>query len=103
MEWSGADRPVLPPPTNPQTPGPPLTEHTPPTHRPTDRQWYTSRLGPGSGSTPSVTRCQGRDMVVLTDGELGMALVYLDAETGERRKKRGSMMTGCMYVWLVMG
>lgn len=46
------------------------------------KQWYTSRLGPGSGSTPSVTRCQGRDMVVLTDGELGMALVYLDAETG---------------------
>lgn len=45
--------------------------------------WYTSRLGPGSGSTPSLTTCRGRDMVVLTDGELEMNLIYLDAETGE--------------------
>ncbi|EWM22288.1 Stress-induced protein SRP1/TIP1 [Nannochloropsis gaditana] len=44
--------------------------------------WYTSRLGPGSGSTPSLTSCQGRDMVVITDGELRMNLIYLDAETG---------------------
>ncbi|EKU21862.1 hypothetical protein NGA_0187600 [Nannochloropsis gaditana CCMP526] len=43
--------------------------------------WYTSRLGPGSGSTPSLTSCQGRDMVVITDGELRMNLIYLDAET----------------------
>jgi hypothetical protein len=47
------------------------------------RKWYTSRLGPGSGSTPTVTSCLGRDMVVITDGALDMGLLYLDAESGE--------------------
>lgn len=46
-------------------------------------QWYTSRLGPGSGSTPTITSCNGRQVVVITDGELDMGLIYYDSETGQ--------------------
>lgn len=46
-------------------------------------QWYTSRLGPGSGSTPTITSCNGREVVVITDGELDMGLIYYDSETGQ--------------------
>lgn len=46
-------------------------------------QWYTSRLGPGSGSTPTITTCQGREVVVITDGELDMGLIYYDIDTGD--------------------
>ena len=60
-----------------------LTHPSFPPSLPPSPQWYTSRLGPGSGSTPSLTTCQGQDLVVLTDGELDMGLIYLDAETGE--------------------
>lgn len=87
---------LLPPSLPPSFPPSPSHPSLPPSLP----QWYTSRLGPGSGSTPSLTSCQGRDMVVITDGELRMNLIYLDAETGgeggweggregERRKKEG--------------
>jgi hypothetical protein len=47
-----------------------------------DMPWYVGRLGIGSGSTPSVTECGGRQLVAITDGALPMQLVWYDAETG---------------------
>eukprot|EP00624_Nannochloropsis_granulata_P007627 evm.model.NODE_8766_length_20533_cov_18.981249.2 len=42
----------------------------------------TGRLGPGAGSTPSVTDCQDKKMVVITDGAMPMNVMWYDAETG---------------------
>jgi len=39
--------------------------------------WMVARLGPGSGSTPTVTECGGKTMVVITDGALPMNLMYV--------------------------
>lgn len=47
-----------------------------------DMPWYIGRLGAGSGSTPSVTVCEGRSLVVITDGALPMSLLWYDAATG---------------------
>lgn len=47
-----------------------------------DMPWYIGRLGAGSGSTPSVTECGGRSMIVITDGSLPMSLLWYDADTG---------------------
>jgi hypothetical protein len=33
-----------------------------------DEPWFVGRLGPGSGSTPSVSTCNGRSMITITDG-----------------------------------
>lgn len=44
---------------------------------------FPQRLGPGSGSTPSVTTCKGEKYIVITDGELPMHLSYYHAETGK--------------------
>ena len=46
-------------------------------------EWMVARLGPGSGSTPTVTECGGKTMVVITDGALPMNLMYFDAEDGK--------------------
>lgn len=45
-------------------------------------EWFVGRLGPGSGSTPSITECKGRKMVVITDGALPMNVMWYDALTG---------------------
>lgn len=47
-----------------------------------DMPWYIGRLGAGSGSTPSVTECGERSLVVITDGALPMSLMWYDAATG---------------------
>lgn len=46
------------------------------------------RLGPGSGSTPTVTRCGDRSLVVITDGALPMNLLYFAAESGAKAGSR---------------
>jgi hypothetical protein len=48
-----------------------------------EAEWYVGRLGPGAGSTPSVTSCHGRQLVTITDGALPMNILWYDAETGE--------------------
>jgi len=50
--------------------------------------WFVGRLGAGSGSTPSITTCDGRKLVVITDGVLPMHLLWYDAATGELVAKR---------------
>lgn len=50
--------------------------------------WFVGRLGAGSGSTPSITTCDGRKLVVITDGDLPMHLLWYDAATGELVAKR---------------
>jgi hypothetical protein len=37
--------------------------------------WMVGRLGPGSGSTPTVTTCEGKTLVTITDGGLPMNLM----------------------------
>ena len=53
-----------------------------------DMPWYVGRLGAGSGSTPTVTECGGRSLVVITDGALPMDLLWYDAETGTLTGRR---------------
>jgi len=50
--------------------------------------WFVGRLGPGSGSTPSVTSCNGQELVVITDGVSPMNLLWYDARTGALVAKR---------------
>ncbi len=50
--------------------------------------WFVGRLGPGSGSTPTVTTCQGRELVVITDGELPMNILWYVCLL-EKREERG--------------
>jgi len=45
--------------------------------------WYVGRLGPGSGSTPTITTCGGQSLVTITDGALPMNLIYYDVKTGK--------------------
>lgn len=47
-----------------------------------DMPWYVGRLGAGSGSTPTVTECGGKELVTITDGALPMNLLWYDTETG---------------------
>jgi hypothetical protein len=46
------------------------------------------RLGPGAGSTPSITDCKGRRLIVITDGALPMNVMWYDAETGKLAGQR---------------
>ena len=50
--------------------------------------WFIGRLGAGSGSTPTITTCEGRQLVVITDGVLPMHLLWYDVATGELAAKR---------------
>lgn len=43
---------------------------------------WVGRLGPGSGSTPTVTSCGGKSLVVITDGTLPMNLLFFSADSG---------------------
>jgi hypothetical protein len=45
--------------------------------------WMVGRLGPGSGSTPTVTTCEGKTLVTITDGGLPMNLMFFDTESGK--------------------
>lgn len=51
--------------------------------------WFVGRLGPGSGSTPTVTTCQGRELVVITDGELPMNLLWYVSSWREGDREGG--------------
>ncbi|TFJ80948.1 hypothetical protein NSK_007591 [Nannochloropsis salina CCMP1776] len=44
--------------------------------------WYIGRLGPGAGSTPSISECGGRKTIVITDGAMPMNVLWYDAEKG---------------------
>jgi hypothetical protein len=44
--------------------------------------FYYGRLGSGAGSSPSITECNGRDVVVITDGATPMNLRVYDRLTG---------------------
>lgn len=56
-------------------------------------KWFVGRLGPGSGSTPTITECKGRRLVTITDGALPMNLIWYDTETGKVAGQRKVQFT----------